>query len=358
MKIKLFFFASVLGVAFISLAMVRPTSAGYIGKEKLSDYNFFVGKLSDLKPTDGVVPYSLNTPLFSDYTHKSRFIAIPKGNTVNYNSAEVLDFPIGTTIIKNFYYENDETKPKAGRTIMETRLLINTAKGWQALPYFWNAEQTEATLEVAGGERDVTWKDNKGKKQMLHYTSPNSNQCKGCHNRNEVLMPIGPSARQLNGNYAYADGESNQLTKWNNLGILTGLPADLTTVPKLANWQDKTQTLNNRARAYLDINCAHCHRKEGPASTSGFYLLHNETNPATWGMYKTPVAAGKGSGGRLFDIVPGKPHESIITYRMESTDPGEMMPEIGRAFVHKEGVELIKEWIAAMEAKDFEQYKK
>ncbi|MEQ1734767.1 MAG: SO2930 family diheme c-type cytochrome [Bacteroidia bacterium] len=356
-KHTLLVLTATLMVVVVSSFTLTPSAS--VTKEKLSEYGFFVGKLNDLKPAEGVLPYSLTTPLFSDYTQKSRFVIIPKGKTITYNATETFDFPVGTVIIKNFYYNNNDAKLSEGKNIMETRLLIRNENGWEALPYFWNEEQTEATLEVAGGERNVTWKDIKGKKQTYHYSSPNSNQCKGCHNRNEVLLPIGPSARQLNGELAYSDGTtSNQLLKWKELGILTNLPADMATVPKLANWQDNTASLNDRARAYLDINCAHCHRKEGPASTSGFYLLYNETNATTWGMYKTPVAAGKGSGGRLFDIVPGNANASIITYRMESTDPGEMMPELGRYFIHKEGAQLIKDWINAMNPKDFEEYKK
>lgn len=358
MKTKLSIAATFIGIILISAFTTKKYLSIPSAKEKISEYGFFVGKLKDLKPAKGVVPYELNTPLFSDYTHKLRFVVVPEGKTVTYNDKEVLDFPIGTTIIKNFYYYNDERNESKGRFILETRLLVRDEKGWNALPYFWNEEQTEATLEVAGSERDVTWKDASGKKQALHYASPNVNQCKACHNKDEVMMPIGPSARQLNGYLAYEDGKMNQLTKWKQLGILKGLPDNMSTVPKLANWLDQTSSLNDRARAYLDINCAHCHRKEGPASTSGLYTLFDEKNPTVWGVYKTPVAAGKGSGGRLFDIVPGKPNESILTYRMESTDPGEMMPEVGRALIHKEGVQLIKDWIASMNPEEFKEYKK
>lgn len=65
---------------------------------------------------------------------------------------------------------------------------------------------------------------------------------------------------------------------------------------------------------------------------------------------KKPVAAGKGSGARLYDIVPGKPEESILLFRMESTNPGIMMPELGRSIIHQEGVALVSRWIQEMEA--------
>jgi hypothetical protein len=98
----------------------------------------------------------------------------------------------------------------------------------------------------------------------------------------------------------------------------------------------------------LEVNCAHCHRKEGPANTSGLYLLVSDKNPESWGVMKSPVAAGRASGEHLYDIVPGHPEQSILPYRMNSADPEIMMPELGRRLIHKEAVELISAWIKEM----------
>lgn len=317
-------------------------------KMNLSEYGFFAGKLADLQPVSGVIPYALNTPLFSDYAEKLRFVKLPEGATVPYNEKEVLEFPVGTTIIKTFYFPHDFRNPAKGRRIMETRLLIHEQNGWKALEYVWNDEQTDATLEVAGEEAEVNYIDIEGKKRKQLYVMPNLNQCKGCHNRNEVMTPIGPSIRQLNGELTYADGSENQLVKWQKLGILTGLPS-LADCPKAPVWnKPETGSLEARARTWLDINCAHCHRSGGPASTSGLLLGFYESDPTAWGIHKTPVAAGRGSGNRKYSIEPGKPDESILLYRMESTDPGVMMPELGRKITHREGVALVREWIKSM----------
>ena len=107
-------------------------------------------------------------------------------------------------------------------------------------------------------------------------------------------------------------------------------------------------SLDARARAYLDINCSHCHNPSGPADTSGLNLEPDAAGPAL-GTCKAPIAAGGGSGGRPYGIVPGKPEESITVFRMETTDPGKMMPELGRAVSHEEGVALITAWIAQMQ---------
>lgn len=314
-------------------------------KETLSEYGFFTGNINDQLPAEGIVPYGLNTPLFSDYAEKLRFVKLPAGQSVAYNAEKVLDFPVGTTLIKTFYYPIDAREPTKGRRLMETRLLLHEASGWKALEYIWNDEQTEAYLEVAGDTKPVSWVDEKGQTRSLSYSMPNLNQCKGCHNTNEKLTPIGPSARQLNGSFSYGSMTENQLIHWQKAGQLTSMPA-LETIPKVPKWNDAASgTLEKRARAWLDINCAHCHNPEGPARTSGLFLHWQETDPTHLGILKTPVAAGKGSGGRSYSIVPGKPDASILMYRIESTDPGEMMPELGRKTTHTEGVKLIREWI-------------
>jgi uncharacterized repeat protein (TIGR03806 family) len=322
-------------------------------RQTLSEYGFFAGRLADQTPAEGVVPYRLNTPLFSDYAEKLRFVKLPAGQTVPYNALEVLDFPIGTTLIKTFYYPNDFRDVGKGRRLMETRLLIRETEGWKALEYVWNDDQTEAVLEVAGDRKAVTYTDADGRSRQQEYIIPNLNQCKSCHNRNEVLMPIGPSARQLNGDVRYgipanSATAENQLIHWQKAGWLTNLPP-LSDVPRAPVWNDAaTGSLDARARIWLDINCAHCHRPDGPASTSGLNLSLHEQNSTAWGVMKTPVAAGRGSGGRRYDIVPGRPDESILLYRMESTDPGVMMPELARKVTHQEGVALVRAWIKSL----------
>lgn len=117
---------------------------------------------------------------------------------------------------------------------------------------------------------------------------------------------------------------------------------------RTADLSDHT-ILSNAARSYLDSNCAHCHNPNGPASTSGMFLGIDVIDPGRLGIDKPPVAAGRGSGNRKYGIVPGKPDQSILVYRMESYDPGIRMPELGRQLAHQEGLTLIKDWIRRME---------
>ncbi len=314
-----------------------------IGKAKLSDYDFFKGVLQHLEPTAGVYAYSLNSTLFSDYAFKKRFVSIPKGESIGYHPTDVLEFPEGTVLIKNFYYPADFRKPEEEKRILETRLLILENAEWKALPYIWNEQQTEAHLEVAGKSVEVSWIDFDGNRRKVDYSIPNVNQCKGCHLRGDKVMPIGPTARQLNHN----EGSDNLLAAWQARGVLKGLP-DMNQVPRLAAYESENEKVADRARAWLEINCAHCHRADGPAKTSGLHLLADVAGLNALGVGKAPIAAGKGSGGRLYGIVPGKPDESILQYRIESTHPGIMMPELGRKLVHEEGVALVRQWILEM----------
>jgi uncharacterized repeat protein (TIGR03806 family) len=316
--------------------------------EKLSQYGLFVGNGSTQQPVAGVIPYDLNTPLFSDYTEKFRFVKLPAGESAKYSADGPFEFPVGTVIAKTFAYPKDARDPKLGQRLLETRILKHEADGWVGLPYIWNDEQTEATLDVAGGFVDVSWKDNSGTERTNNYIIPNANQCKGCHVQGDAFQPLGPKARHLNKDFAYADGAQNQLAYWTKHKVLTGAqePKD---APRLAVWNDPaTGTLDQRARAWLEINCAHCHNPAGPARNSGLDLMASQTKSSQFGIFKAPVAAGRGSGPHKYDIVPGHPEDSIMMFRMQSMDAGIMMPELGKRLIHDEGVELMREWIAAM----------
>jgi uncharacterized repeat protein (TIGR03806 family) len=330
--------------AAILLASFRKEGAP-VRQDKLSEYGFFKGKLADLTPSDDVMGYTVNTPLFSNYAEKSRFVKFPPGGYAVYNDSVAFDFPIGTILIKNFYYLVDFRKPEKGKRILETRLLINLENGWEAWPYLWNDEQTEAFYDPAGETKSIAYTDKSGKKITTNYMVPNKNQCKGCHIRGKEMKPIGLTARQMNGDFLYREGKKNQLVYWQERGFLQS-DQDLSNAPRLAVWNNpSTGDVNLRARAYLDANCGHCHSRLGPASTSGLFLDIHEKDPAHLGVNKSPVAAGRGAGNLQFDIVPGQPNHSILVFRMKTNDPAIAMPEIGREQVDQEGVALIEEWI-------------
>ncbi|MBN3584462.1 hypothetical protein JYB64_18870 [Algoriphagus aestuarii] len=313
----------------------------------LSTYGFFGGEIKKLRPNPSLIPYQPASSLFTDYALKSRFIQLPEKEqaSIEYDS---LLLPKGTILIKNFYYPADLSIPEENIRIIETRLLIHGETGWEAFPYIWNDDQNEAVLKVVGGEKEVKFKNLQGEDQVVNYLIPNKNQCKTCHNQSEQLAPIGIKIKHLNNDFDFTNGRQNQLAYWTEKGRLKGFLGK-EHHPHLINYEDTSQALADRAMAYLDINCSHCHQANGPASTSGLFLEYDQVEPLKLGIMKTPVAAGNGAGAFDYDIVPGKADESILTYRMNSTEVGIAMPELGRTIVHQEGVALIKKWINSLE---------
>jgi len=329
----------------LTILYIGSICFGFEVKNNLSEYKIYSENPKNLNPTENFIPYELITPLFTDYAFKHRMIYIPNGEKIKYNNKDVFDFPLGTIIVKTFYYLADFDNENSDIDLIETRLLVHEDLGWKAYPYIWNDEDSDAVLSIVGGEELVSWeKDNK--KYEINYFIPNVNQCISCHSNNGEMLPIGPSARQLNSTFKYSEFETkNQLEKWYELGVLDSLPT-LANIPRIAQWDDPhSGSIDERARAWLDINCAHCHNINGTASSTGLYLDIYQSDKKALGIYKKPVAAGRGSGGLMYDIVPGDAKHSILIYRYNSTDPGIMMPELGRTLVHEEGLELISNWI-------------
>ncbi len=308
----------------------------------LSAYGFFEDA-GGREPAEGVVSYDLVNPLFSDHATKHRFVFTPPGEAAAYRDPEVFDFPVGSALIKTFAYAPDMRTPAVGEFFVETRVLIRKADGWAAYPYIWNEEQTEAVYAPIGGRRTVETIAPDGAAVHIDYAVPNRNQCKTCHQVGDALTPIGPAARRLNHRGPYGVG---QISDWVERGLLTGAPAH---PPVEAAAFDPGQPLAARARAYLDINCAHCHRAGGSASNSGLWLTADETEPVRLGVGKHPTAAGRGSGALRLVVSPGAPEASILAYRMASLEPGVAMPELGRALSDEPGVALVQDWIAAMD---------
>jgi len=300
----------------------------------LADYRLFTDA-GATQPNTRVTPYVLNTPLFSDYALKHRYVFVPPGQTIGYRASGVLDFPVGTALVKTFAYPADLRVKGSPERFLETRLLVRKADGWAAYPYVWNADGSEAVLKKAGARLDASWIHGDGEPRQVRWSVPNVNQCKGCHASGDAIIPIGPKAWNLG---------STQLASWTKLGLM----AAATNVPKVPAWDDSAAPVAIRARAYVDVNCAHCHTAKGPASNSGLYLEWDQPDRVAQGIGKRPVAAGRASAGLEFAIAPGHPESSILVHRMASTEAGIMMPELGRTLSHAEGVALVSDYVAGL----------
>lgn len=342
--------------------------------DKLSDWHFVISDGKKLSLNKNVVPYDLNTPLFSDYSFKLRALYVPPGKQISYKADGSIEFPIGSAMMKTFYYPKatgtdaaysavarqtqtvqGDTIDLANNVLIETRVLVLQPNGtWSGLPYLWDADQKDAKLKIGGADVKLELVGAAGANEKFVYGVPNAQSCQQCHATQSAggqgILPIGPKPRNLNKNYAYsASITKNQLVYWDELKLLSGFPG-IANVPANADWRDTTQTVEARAKAYLDVNCAHCHSSRGAAFQTGLMLDINtvgSTSPSTsqWGVCKKPLAYGGPGAPYMYGIEPGQADASLLLYRISHTTTGDVMPVIGRHVNHTEGNALVKDWI-------------
>lgn len=308
--------------------------------DTLAEYGFFQGDMANLNPVNGVLEYSLINKLFSDYSIKKRFVWMPEGVTGVFDGDDsLLDMPVGTILIKNFFYDN--VLPDNTRRILETRLLIHKEDGWEFADYIWNEDQTAAVYDLDGSTVPITWELN-GEVRSVDYRIPNSSECQTCHKTGDTSIPIGPKPQNLNMTYTYGDGTTaNQLGRWVETGYLASAP---TNVQALISWTDETASVENRVRGYFEINCAHCHIAEGHCSYRPVRLNYTLSNdPENIGVCVVP---DEDLGNGLTHIIsPGNTGRSTLFFRLNTTAEEVRMPLLGRTLIHDEAIDLIETYI-------------
>lgn len=291
----------------------------------LSEMNIYSGTLSNLDISSNAFEYKISTELFSDYSYKQRLIALPQGETMVYQNNLLPDFPMNTVIAKTFYYNQDDRNPALGKTIVETRVLIKKSNGWLSGNYIWNNSQTDAYFDTDGGTAPINFIDNNGENVSINYEIPSNQDCITCHQNDDYLLPIGPKLRNMN---LTVEG-INQLQDFVNKSFLTN-GTDLSLVESVPNWSDEAQSLEVRSRAYLDINCAHCHQPGGYFETVRGYTFVDfryEVNLNDSNIYTA--------------------RENIL-YRIQTDSPAFGMPFLGTTIIHSEGVNLIEAYIDSL----------
>jgi hypothetical protein len=280
--------------------------------EKLSEWRLFTSAGPSLSPNRYVVAYEVRTSLFSNYANKHRTLWIPPGKSAAARPDGTIDFPVGTVFSKTF-----SITEHGKERLIETRLLVHRPKEWVGLPYVWNREQTEATLAVSG---DFTTVHVTG--GQIEYAIPNVNQCRSCHDQASDTVPLGPTVRNL---------DAATLTR---LGI--------------RGHAQERDTLETRARAYLDVNCATCHNPSGSAMAIPLDLRYEQTNSTALGINQIARKPAEDAPALRLIVTPGDPERSLLVHRMQSTRPQVGMPTIGHSAIDREGVALISGWIRAM----------
>lgn len=340
----------------VSPVVVDLTQVPY---PKLSDYKFFEGEMKDLIPALNVIPYEPSSVLFSDYAHKKRFVWMPVGTKATFNGDDkILNLPVGAVLIKNFYYDN--VQPENATKIIETRIMIRKDTGWIFADYVWNNEQTEAFLDLAGSYVPISWKDENNVTRNVNYRIPSEVQCIVCHKeRIEIpggevttYIPIGIKPQNLNFNYNYGTESKNQLTKWIEQGYLESNFTFPTAENTVVNYDDTSKPLEQRVRAYFDINCAHCHAQDRHCDYRPMRFAYSETGGANGHTNMgvcVPTADMQDFPSAYSSIIkPGNVDRSMLYYRINTTDESYRMPLHGRTLIHEEGVALIEEWINSL----------
>lgn len=371
-----------------------PALAAY-NCPRLDQYRLFADPENPMAAPRGFgVPYDLNTMLFTDYAVKYRFLFLPPGadgkpvKAVYQDHADcdtysiydcytaTLAFPVGTVIAKTFAFRNGNVDTPA-----ETRLLIKRRNPdgsvrWVGLPYIWQDDGRGgrvAMLHVEGGTLAATYdyddpdpevvdangsRVHYGPGRVDAYQVPSAADCLLCHggdDREAGAAPIGPKVRNLNKDFDYpGTGEMNQLAYMQSKGLLDlpGDPSQLEKMPKFdvpgssGQPPGSPQDVNARARAWLEVNCMHCHNPAGGAQNSGLFLDSFKTPiDESHGICKPPIAAGHAADYGQYDIVPGDAAGSILVTRIASDQPGVRMPPIARTVVQTEAVNLINAWV-------------
>jgi len=308
----------------------------------LSEYRFFEGDMKAQDPAIGVIAYEPISTLFTDYAKKKRFVWMPSDVKASYSTDnEIINFPVGTILIKTFYYTN--VQPGNTTRIIETRLMLRKEDDWHFADYIWNDDQTEATFSLEGSFTNVDFIEN-GVVKNTNYRIPSEVECFTCHKLQTSSVPIGVKPQNLNSNYNYPEGSLNQLQKLINEGYLeNNIPTTINTVVK---WSDETQPIDLRVRSYIDINCAHCHSELSHCDYRPVRFAFDETeNETNLGVCVDPDTNIPG----MIDIVtPSLKERSVMYYRINTTAEEFRMPLLGRSIIHEEAVSLIGQWIDSL----------
>ena len=305
------------------------------------------GAFSDtpsLTPAPGLIPYDLIVPFWSDGASKLRWMSPPDGQKIKFRATGEWTFPKGTVFVKTFELPVDDAHPEKKRRL-ETRLLVLDADGGvYGATYKWRPDNRDADLlatnlseaieiKTAGGIRTQTW----------YY--PSRQDCVTCHTANAGLV-MGVKARQLNRDFAYPSGKvENELRAWRGLGLFDPAPSDeeIAAAPKLAAASDTTRSLQDRARSYLDANCAQCHR---PGGTVAYFDARYDTPLPAQNLIDGPILIDEGVDNARV-IAPRDIWRSLIFMRADSVDAIKM-PPLAHNSVDAAGMAILRQWIEAM----------
>ena len=259
------------GSGFYRLVPETATTDRPAFPDRLSQTGLFAST-STRAVAPGLIPYSVNAPLWSDGLKKERFIAVPGEGKVGFQGGgKGWDFPEGTVLVKTFLAEFAADSPSTSRPI-ETRLMTRQQGEWVGYTYLWDDAGENATLVGKEGldrtliVRDPSAPDGR-RTQSYHY--PSRAECMVCHSRAANFV-LGLSDVQMNRDHDYGGTVANQLRTLDHIGLFAEkLPKRPEAIDRLVNPDDPKADLDRRVRSYLHSNCANCHVRGGRRQRGG-----------------------------------------------------------------------------------------
>jgi uncharacterized repeat protein (TIGR03806 family) len=299
---------------------------------------------SALMPGDELIPCDLIVPFWSDGAVKKRFISVPD-EKIKFAPTGEWVFPRGTVFVKTFELATNEANPNLKRRL-ETRLLVcDSAGGVYGVTYKWRADNRDADLLESNLTETISIQTATGVRTQQWYY-PSRADCLVCHTANAGLV-LGVKTRQLNRDYTYPSGVTdNELRAWNHIGLFdTNLnEAEIKNFPKLANAADTSRSLEDRARSYLDANCAQCHR---PRGTVAYFDARYDTPLAQQNLINGPVLIDERIDNNPRIIKPNDLWRSILYMRTDTTQAFKM-PTVARNTIDEQGMNLLRQWIESL----------
>lgn len=292
----------------------------------------------------GLIPYDLNVSFWSDGADKTRWISVPKGQ-IEFSATGEWRFPAGTVFVKNFDLAIDASNPGVKRRL-ETRILVRDAEnGVYGVVYRWRADGSDADLLADAKTEEIPVKGADGAERLQAWYFPSRQDCLTCHTANAGGV-LGVKTRQLNRAFNYPSGASdNQLRAWNHVGLFDAAIGEdmIRTFPALAPANDRSRSLQDRARSYLDANCGQCHR---PGGTVANFDARFDTPLVDQALIDGPVLIDQGiDRPRVIS-----PHDiwRSIAYLRANTVGDIKMPPLARETIDTQGVQLLGEWINSL----------
>jgi uncharacterized repeat protein (TIGR03806 family) len=292
----------------------------------------------------GLIPYDLNEAFWSDGAAKMRWISVPKGK-IAFSPTGEWRFPAGTVFVKNFDLSTD-AGPAGVLRRLETRILVRDSEGGvYGVVYKWRADGSDADLLTGAETEAIPVKAAGGEDRRQTWYFPSRQDCLTCHTANAGGV-LGVKTRQINRSFTYASGVTdNELRAWNHIGLFEpAINEDaIRTYPALVAAGDTSRSLEDRARSYLDANCAQCHR---PGGTIANFDARFDTPLADQALIDGPVVIDQ----RIDRPRVISPHDiwRSIAYMRVATVGDIRMPPLARETIDEKGVQLLGEWINSL----------